>query len=244
LFQLGFDKWQLIKASQMAEHNFVGIKCGIMDQFASVMGKKDHVMMLDCRSLEFEYYPFDLGDYQIVLLNTKVSHSLASSEYNTRRSECEEGVAIIKQTLPEIKNLRDVELSWLEKNKDLFAPKIYDRCHHVVAENYRVLKTTEALKNKDFQTVGNLVYSSHDSLQTKYEVSCLELDFLVEYHKRNDNVLGSRMMGGGFGGCTINIVKKSHVNKFIDSSAIAYRNQFEIDLEPYLVTIEDGAKNI
>ena len=244
LFQLGFDKWQLIKASQMAEHNFVGIKCGIMDQFASVMGKKGHVMLLDCRSLEFNYFPFDLGDYQLVLLNTKVSHSLASSEYNTRRSECEEGVAIIKHSLPDIKNLRDVKLHWLEENQDLFAPKIFDRCHHVVAENDRVLKTTEALNKKDFKRVGSLVYASHDSLQNKYEVSCPELDFLVEYHKENDKVLGSRMMGGGFGGCTINIVKKNHINQFIDSSTSAYKNEFKIDLEPYLISIEDGAKEV
>lgn len=244
LFGLGFDKWQLIKAAQMAEHNFVGIKCGIMDQFASMMGKKGMVMLLDCRSLDFSYFPFYLGDYQLVLLNTNVSHSLASSEYNTRRSECEEGVKIIQAHLDNITNLRDVELNWLLKNKSLFPEKLYSRCLHVVSENQRVLDTTGALKSGDFNRVGELIYASHYSLQHDYDVSCAELDFLVDIHKNNSQVLGSRMMGGGFGGCTINVVHKEMANKFVDDSARLYREKFSIDLTPYTVSIEDGTREV
>jgi galactokinase len=244
LFSLGFDKWQLIKASQMAEHNFVGIKCGIMDQFASMMGKKGQVMLLDCRSLAYSYFPFSLGNYQLVLLNTNVSHSLASSEYNTRRSECEEGTKIIQSHLDGIKNLRDVNLTWMIQNKELFPDKLYDRCFHVVSENQRVLDTTDALKAGEYRKVGKFMYASHHSLQYNYEVSCPELDFLVEICKDNPYVLGSRMMGGGFGGCTINVVHKDHSKAFIENAAKLYRQKFSIDITPYSVSIEDGTKEI
>jgi len=242
LFELGFDKWQLIKASQMAEHNFVGIKCGIMDQFASMMGKKDHVMLLDCRSLEYEYFPFDLGEYQLLLLNTNVSHSLADSEYNKRRKECEEGGKIIQQKYPTIKNLRDVTLDQLSEFKSSMPLTTFKRCYHVVAENQRVLAATEAMKNKDHQLLGELVYESHFSLQNNYEVSCTELDFLVQLTLDKEYILGSRMMGGGFGGCTISIIKKEMVGIFKTHAAKAYKERFDKDLTPYTVSIEDGAK--
>lgn len=244
LFELGFDKWQLIKASQMAEHNFVGIKCGIMDQFASMMGQKDQVMLLDCRSLEYQYFPFDLGDYQLLLLNTNVSHSLADSEYNNRRKECEAGVKIIQEKYPTIKNLRDVTLDQLSEFKNSMPLTTFKRCYHVVAENQRVIAATEAMKNKDHQLLGELVYQSHFSLQNNYEVSCTELDFLVQLTLDKNYILGSRMMGGGFGGCTISIIKKDMVGIFKMHAAQAYKTRFDKDLTPYTVSIEDGAKII
>ena len=242
LFELGFDKWQLIKAAQMAEHNFVGIKCGIMDQFASMMGKKDQVMLLDCRTLEFEYFPLDLGDYQLLLLNTNVSHSLGDSEYNNRRAQCEKGVAMIKKKYPEVKNLRDVSLSMLGEFMGKMPAITFKRCYHVVAEIQRVKEATEAMKKHDHKLLGELVYQSHFSLQNDYEVSCPELDFLVQLTLDKDYILGSRMMGGGFGGCTISIIKKEMVGIFKTYAAKAYKERFDKDLTPYTVSIEDGAK--
>ncbi len=244
LFDLGLGQWQLIKASQMAEHNFVGIKCGIMDQFASIMGRKDQVMLLDCRSLEYKYFPIELGNYQLLLLNTNVSHSLASSEYNTRRSECEEGVAILKNKQPGITNLRDVTLEQVIANKGKMPEHIFRRCHHVVSENKRVLDATQALLDGNFAGLGELMYQSHFSLQNDYEVSCPELDFLVQETLSKDYVPGGRMMGGGFGGCTINVVEKSKAGEYVEQVSESYRNRFGIDLTPYEVSIEDGAKAI
>ena len=241
LFNLGFDKWQLIKAAQMAEHHFVNTKCGIMDQFASIMGKKNKVMLLDCQSLAFEYFPFDLGAYQILLLNTNVSHTLSSSAYNNRIEECESGVSLISKQFPEVKSLRDVTRSALEQCSPALPDKIFKRCQHVVTENIRVKEATKALLGKDFRKLGKLIYESHDSLQHNYEVSCPELDYLVQYTRDKDYVLGSRMMGGGFGGCTINIVEKKWVNNFIEQTARSYRNHFGFDLSPYEVSIENGA---
>lgn len=242
LFDLGLSKWELIKVAQNAEHNFVGIKCGIMDQFASVMGKKNQVMLLDCQSLEFEYYPLDLGDYQLLLLNTNVSHTLASSEYNTRRAECEEGVSILQKHFPKVKSLRDATMEMLTKVEKEMREVVFRRCRHIILENQRVLDATKALLNKDFKKLGELMYQSHNSLQYDYEVSCNELDFLAGFTENLPYVLGSRMMGGGFGGCTINIIKKNKVQSFIDMVSGIYFNRFRTYLTPYEVAIEDGAK--
>lgn len=244
LFGLGFDQWQLIKASQRAEHNFVGNKCGIMDQFAGVMGKKDHVMLLDCRSLDFQYFPLELGAYQLLLLNTNVSHSLASSEYNTRRAECEQGVHILQQEYPGIANLRDVNLKQIAAMEEQLPEHVFRRCRHVVSENQRVLDATKALLAGDFNAVGELMYQSHFSLQNDYEVSCPELDFLVQQTLDKDYVLGSRMIGGGFGGCTISIVEKERVAEFVEEVSSVYSRHFGIDLTPVEVVIGDGAKVI
>lgn len=244
LFSLGFDKWQLVKASQMAEHNYVGIKCGIMDQFACMMGEKEKVMLLDCRSLEFQYFPLELGPYRLLLLNTNVSHSLASSEYNTRRAECEEGVAVLKKEYSRINNLRDVNLGQVVRAKKKIPGHIFRRCHHVVSENQRVLDATQALQDGNHQLLGRLMYQSHFSLQNDYEVSCPELDFLVELTLDKDYVLGSRMMGGGFGGCTINILENKLAAQFVEQVSKQYRNRFGIDLTPIEVSIGDGARAI
>jgi galactokinase len=244
LFDLGFDKWQLVKASQMAEHHFVGTKCGIMDQFASVMGKKNQVMLLDCRSLEFEYFPLELGDYDLVLLNSNVSHSLADSEYNTRREECEIGIAIIQKVQPKVQSLRDVTLEMLEPLSLQMPLNVYKRCHHIVTENARVLAAAQAMKEGDINQLGRLMYQSHFSLQHDYKVSCKELDYLVQQTLDKDYVLGSRMMGGGFGGCTINIVRKDKKESLIQELTNNYKTAFDIDLTPYFVSVEDGAKVI
>ena len=244
LFELGFDDWQLIKACQMAEHNFVGIKCGIMDQFASVKGKKNQVMLLDCRSHDFLYLPFDLKEYQLLLLNTNVSHSLAASEYNTRRSECEEGVEIIKKTHSEIKNLRDVTPEMLTPFAEKMPDNIFRRCRHVVNENERVSEAAGALVHNNFEKLGKLIYESHFSLQDDYEVSCPELDFLVQETLDKEYVLGSRMMGGGFGGCTINLIEKTRVAEFTEITAKNYKNKFGLELTPYIVSVEDGAGEV
>ena len=246
LFELGLDKWQLIKAAQLSEHNFVGAKCGIMDQFASMMGKKNQVMLLDCRSLDFKYFPFDLENYQLLLLNTNVSHSLASSEYNTRRAECIEGVAILKKQFPEkdITSLRDVSYDMLEQASTDLPSTIFNRCKHIVSENDRVLQATQALLNKDFVQLGKLVYQSHFSLQNDYEVSCKELDFLVQKTLDKNYILGSRMMGGGFGGCTISIIEKDKVDQFTELAAKNYRTYSGTDLTPYTVSIENGTQSI
>lgn len=244
LFQLGLDRWTLIKAAQRAEHNFVGTKCGIMDQFSSVMGKKDQVMLLDCRSLDFEYLPCELGDYQLILLNTNVSHSLASSEYNTRREECERGVELLQAPFPDIQSLRDVTMEMLAQEISLLSGKISHRCKHVVSENARVLEATKALQSGDFKHLGALMYASHDSLQHDYEVSCPELDFLVDQSRSKDYVLGARMMGGGFGGCTINLIEKQKVAIFQEEMLTTYQQQFGIEPTPYIVEIGDGVQAI
>ena len=240
LFDCGLDKWELIKASQMAEHHFVGIRCGIMDQFASMMGRKNQVMLLDCRTLEFEYFPLDLGKYELLLLNTNVTHALTDSVYNERRGQCEEGVAIIQDIYPDIKTLRDVNFSILTRFSKSLPPLIFKRCMHVVSENHRVLEATEAIKSNNITLLGQLLDASHNSLRDDYEVSCSELDFLVEKSKRHPEILGSRMMGGGFGGCTINIVKKDFTETFIEKISKDYQSKFGLELTPYQVSIENG----
>lgn len=242
LFDLGFHRMELIKASQMAEHHFVGIKCGIMDQFASVMGKKGQVILLDCRTLEYHYYPLELGEHQLLLLNTNVSHALASSAYNTRRAECEEGVALLREEFPAIIKLRDINLEQLTSRKERLPERIFRRCHHIVSENQRVQNATRALLQGNQEQLGQLLYQSHFSLQNDFEVSCPELDFLVKATLDKEFILGSRMMGGGFGGCTINIIEKSEVDTFIDQISDSYREQFGLELTPYTVSIEDGTR--
>ena len=240
MFDLGFDRWQLIKAAQKAEHHFVGTKCGIMDQFASMMGKQNQVILLDCRSLDYEYFPLDLGDFQLLLLNTNVSHALADSEYNARRSSCEEAVELIQNQFPKIKSLRDLSVKMLAEVENFLPDKIFRRCKHVVNENERVLLTTKALQNKNFKRVGELIYQSHFSLQKDYEVSCPELDFLVRETIALPYVLGARMMGGGFGGSTINMLEKAKCANFVEQISKKYKKQFGIELTAYFVRLENG----
>lgn len=242
LFSLRFSQTQLAKIAQMAEHHYAGVACGIMDQFASVMGKQGHVFRLDCRSLEYEYFPLELGDYELVLLDTCVEHSLAGTEYNDRRTQCEEGVELLKKHVPEIHNLRDVSLTRLTQFQDEMPVLIYQRCLHVVQENERVLQACDAMKVRDMQKLGNLLYQSHDSLSQLYEVSCQELDFLVDFTRNKEEVLGARMMGGGFGGCTLNLIKSSEKKAFISAVSLDYFQQTGINLKAYAVALGDGAQ--
>lgn len=241
LFNLGLDDWHLIKVAQKAEHTFTGTMCGIMDQFASIKGKQKQLMLLDCESLSFEYLPFDLGNYQLVLLNTNVSHQLADSKYNLRRKACEDGVTTLQKKLPNVKSLSAINYEMLLQYEEVMDSDIFNKCKHVVLENERVLATKKALQQKDFNQVGELMYQSHNSLSNLYEVSCEELDFLVDELKPNNEVLGSRMMGGGFGGCTINIIKKSEAPKIIEEISERYFNRFKQNLSNYVVEIGEGA---
>jgi len=240
LFNLGLSKMEIILLSQRAEHNFVGTQCGIMDQFASVMGRSNQAILLDCRNIKHEMIPLSLEPYSLLLLNTNVSHSLASSEYNTRRSECEQGVKILSQSGMNVKSLRDVSQEDLVAHQKILPSVIYRRCLYVVRENQRVLRAANALKNKKLQYFGELLYLSHEGLQHEYEVSCKELDFLVDFSRKTPHVLGSRMMGGGFGGCTINLVHQDHLKSYIDEVSTAYKQEFGIDLDPILVRPSSG----
>lgn len=242
IFSFSFSKFELVKFAQMAEHEYAGVKCGIMDQFASMYGKANHVIKLDCRSLEYQYFPLDTTNHLLVLVNTGVKHSLATSEYNKRRQECEHGVALLKKYVPTIHSLRDVSLDLIESHKSEFNPITYNRCSYVIEENIRLEKACKALENADFVEFGNLMYGSHYGLKNKYEVSCTELDQLVELTKSIDGVLGARMMGGGFGGCTINLVKKDSVASFEKTITENYKTPEGKQPQIIKVVIEDGAK--
>lgn len=242
LFGLKPDREELAKIGQLSEHHFVGVMCGIMDQFANLFGKKDHLIRLDCRDLSYAYFPFHFPEYKIVLCNSMVHHSLASSEYNVRRQQCEEGVAIIKKEFPQIINLRDVTEEMLDKCKGSIDEKIYRRCYYVVSENNRLLNACELLEQHDLKGFGELMYQTHEGLSKDYEVSCEELDFLVSLAKQREEVAGSRMMGGGFGGCTINIVKADKVKAFSDFIIEKYEKKYHKIPEVYITSIEDGVK--
>jgi len=240
LNQLNVPKVKLITMAQWAEHNYAGVKCGIMDQFASVMGKEGHVIVLDCRSLTHRYSPIDLQDYVIILCDTKVKHSLVDSEYNTRRNECEQGVSILKKHYPFVKSLRDATTDMLEKHRDEFPAKVYNRCLYIIQEIQRVQEASADLEAGDLSAFGKKMYETHYGLSKLYEVSCKELDFLVDESKKFDAVLGSRMMGGGFGGCTINIVRDNAVEEFTNHLKSAYKKAFSIDMVTYKVKVRAG----
>lgn len=240
LFDLGLSKLEITQLSQRAEHNFVGNKCGIMDQYASVMSKQDHIILLDCESLHAEYIPADFKSCKLLLLNTNVSHNLADSEYNTRRQECEAAVDIIQKQYPEVKSLRDVNLDMLEEFKEQLQGKQYQRSRYVIEENNRVMKATTAIKAGELSEFGDLMYGSHDGLQHNYEVSCPELDFLVEFSRPKEYIYGSRMMGGGFGGCTINLIEADKIEEYIAEAAEAYFKKFNIKLDTIAVSPSEG----
>ncbi|MEO6000998.1 MAG: galactokinase [Chitinophagaceae bacterium] len=245
LFGFRLSRMQLAYIGQKTEHVFTGVNVGIMDQFASLYGKAGHVMKLDCRSMEFEYIPFNFPDHKIVMVNSMVKHSLADSEYNVRRQQCEEGVRIIKQLVnQEIKSLRDISLQDIESNKNALSELVYKRCFFVITENERLLKGCVLLEKGDLKGFGELMYQTHQGLSKLYEVSCEELDFLAEQAHSFKGVTGTRMMGGGFGGCTINLVKQESVEEFTSFIKAAYQDQFKKATEIYITQIEDGTKVI
>ncbi|HMG89767.1 MAG TPA: galactokinase [Chryseolinea sp.] len=240
LHSFNTPKLELIHIAQWAEHNYVGVKCGIMDQFSSMMGADGQAFVLDCRSLSYHYFPVDLKDYSIVLCDTMVKHSLADSAYNKRREECEQGVSILRSHFPEVKSLRDVSVDMIEGHRSELSEKVYNRCTYIVAENKRVLDASEDLKKGDMKSFGKKMYATHDGLSRLYEVSCPELDFLVDEAKKLDYVAGARMMGGGFGGCTINLVAKKKVDSFIATLRDAYVKNFNHEMSAYIVAIRNG----
>jgi galactokinase len=242
-FQLGFTRQELAAIGQATEHNYVGVKCGIMDQFASCMGKEGSLIRLDCRSLEYEYIPFHPKGYKLVLLNTCVTHELASSAYNKRRESCEKVVEAIAEKHPEVKLLRDANPNMLKEVKDKVSAEDYMRAEFVIEEIQRLLDTCEALKRDDYDTVGKKMYETHEGLSRKYEVSCRELDFLNNKAKEM-GVTGSRVMGGGFGGCTINLVKEDDADEFVKKVSEDYEKEFGIQLKTYDVVIKDGARRL
>jgi len=244
IHQFKYTLKELAFIAQKAENQFIGLQCGIMDMFASLHGKEGSVMRLDCESLELVYFPLQLNDYKIVLLDTGVKHSLASSEYNIRRLQCEEGVAVLKQLHPEITSLRDVDVDMLEKHKDLLSPMVYKRCKYILQENARVHQVCTLLDNGLLHEAGAILYASHNGLKNDYEVSCPELDLLVDLVKDSPYCMGARMMGGGFGGCTINIIHKNHISALVDKIHPIYTASTGKKIQLYEVITGEGSKEI
>ncbi len=244
IFNLGIDKLSLVKLAQKAENEFVGVNCGIMDQYINIFGKYGNVLRIDCRSLEYDYFPFEYKEISIVLFDTGVSHSLASSEYNQRRKECTLGVELIKKDHSQIKSLRDVTLAMLNDYKNKLDSKIFRRCKYVVEENDRMVKACYSLKEKNLSEFGSFMYATHKGLSKDYEVSCKELDYLVELTIENPGIYGSRMMGGGFGGCTINLIENNIVEETKEKISKKYKQKFNINLKTYITAISNGTSLI
>ncbi len=243
MFKFGIDKMLLVKMAQRAENEFVGVQCGIMDQYINIFGEKDNVLQIDCRSLGHKYYPFH-HDVAIVLFDTCVKHSLASSEYNRRREECSEGVEIIRKSYPEVTHLRDVSMSLMLEFKGRMGEIIFRRCKYVVEENERLLNACAALERNDLKSFGRYMYQSHEGLSNNYGVSCAELDFLVSLVRDDAGVYGSRMMGGGFGGCTINLIDRDAVEGICAKVTLGYKNKFNIEPKVYVTSISSGTSII
>jgi galactokinase len=240
LFGLGLDPMTMVKLSQKAENTFVGVQCGIMDQFASMFGRKDHVIRLDCQSLEYAYVPFNTAGIRIVLLDTNVKHSLASSEYNTRRQQCEAAVKLVQAHHPEVKSLRDVSPGMLKRYVASVDGLVNQRAEYVVEEIARLLAATKDLENGDMSAFGEKMFATHAGLSRKYAVSCPELDFLVDQVQNDPGVIGARMMGGGFGGCTINLVKEEAIQELVERLTPLYRKTMNKELKVYIGQIENG----
>ncbi len=244
MYSLGLDRMEIARMAQRAENEYVGVKCGIMDQFASVFGQPESVIRLDCRSLEYAYFPFPMDEYLIVLCDTTVKHSLADSEYNLRRQECERGVAILQKYYPKVQLLRDATPAMVEEHKEEMGAVVYKRCKYITEEIERVPRACELLLKGDLAGFGREMYATHQGLQHEYEVSCPELDFLVDQTSSDPDVAGARMMGGGFGGCTINLVKRTGADRFEEMMKQAYQEAFGIELPCYRVNITGGTSEL
>lgn len=237
------DKFTLAKVGQATEHNYIGCNCGIMDQFASVFGKAGSLMRLDCRSLQYKYIPFDPKGYKLVLLNSQVKHDLATSAYNDRRRSCENVVAAIKRHHPEVDSLRDATYDMLNEVRSEVSEEDALRAKYVIGEKYRVLEVCVALEEGDYEEVGKKMYETHYGLSKEYEVSCPEIDFLNDV-ARSCGVTGSRIMGGGFGGCTINLVSDELYANFIETAKKSYKEKFGKEPVVIDVVIGDGARKL
>jgi galactokinase len=239
LFDLGLSKSEMILISQKAEHNYVGVKCGIMDQYASMFGIKNNALLLDCRTVKSRPYEINFNDHQLLLINTNVKHSLSDSAYNDRRSVCESISGLLN-----VSALRDATEYDLEAIRDKITEENYQKALYIIQENNRVIKASKAIDKNDLIALGKLFYASHNGLQHQYKISCDELDFLVEQTKNIPEILGARMMGGGFGGCTINLIKKSAIEKFGKEISKAYKKEFNHDCSIYSVELSDGTRII
>jgi len=244
IYDLNYSTMRLVKFAQKAEHDYAGVQCGVMDQFAVMHGKENQVVKLDCRSLEFQYFPFDMSEVLLVLVDTGVKHALASSEYNKRKLECKKGVEVLQKYNSDIVALRDVSYDMIQKKKEEFDELTYKRCVYVIKENERVQKACDYLILGDFIGFGRLMFLSHKGLRDDYEVSCDELDQLVEIAESVDGVFGARMMGGGFGGCTINLIKRSRLIAFEKKIIDNYQTPDGDPPEIIKVEIVDGTKSV
>ena len=238
LFDGGIDKFELARVGQSTEHNYCGVKCGIMDQFASVFGKAGNLMRLDCRSMEFEYFPFDPQGYKLVLLDSVVKHELVGSPYNDRRESCERVAKVLGQEF-----LRGATMEQLEAIKDQISEEDYRRARYVIGEEQRVLDVCAALEKGDYETVGKRMFETHWGMSKDYEVSCEELDFLATVAEEC-GVTGSRIMGGGFGGCTINLVKEELYDSFIEEAKKRFNEKYGHEPKVYAVVISDGSRRL
>ena len=243
LLNLGIDKFELARIGQSTEHNYVGVMCGIMDQFASIFGKKGHLIRLDTKSMEYEYFPFDPKGFKLVLLDTLVKHELASSAYNKRRESCENAAATIAKRHPEVEFLRDASIEMLDEVKAEISDEDYMRAKYVIEETQRVRDVSDALQVGDYETVGQKMFETHHGMSKLYEVSCEELDFLNDV-AREHGVTGSRVMGGGFGGCTINLVKDELYDSFIVDAKEQFKDKYGHEPKVYDVVISDGARKL
>ena len=243
IFQNGIDKFELAKIGQSTEHNYCGVKCGIMDQFASCFGKEGSLIRLNCKTLEYKYFPFKPEGYKLVLVDSCVKHELASSAYNKRRQSCENAAEAIKKNHPEIEFLSDCNRLWLDEVRDEIPQEDFLRAEYVIGEVQRVLDVCDALERGDYETVGELMYQTHFGISRLYEVSCEELDFLNKLARKMD-VTGSRVMGGGFGGCTINLVKDELYDEFIAAAKAQFSEKFGHEPKIYDVVISDGARKL
>ena len=239
LFNLNIKPVDIALMGQSAEH-WVGINCGIMDQFSSVMGLENKVIKIDCRTLEYEYHNADFNDYSLILFDSNVKHTLMTSAYNERREQCEEGIAIVTNNFPEITSFRNCTEQHIIELKDVMSAAVYKRSLYVVKEINRVILACDALDKGDIETLGKLMFETHEGLSTDYEVSCAELDMIVDTLKKEEAVIGSRLMGGGFGGCTINLIKKGHEDRIKKQLSALYFETFGIELKIYDVKIGNG----
>ncbi|HMC01175.1 MAG TPA: galactokinase [Flavobacteriaceae bacterium] len=235
IFNLNLSKSEMILVSQLAEHNYVGVKCGIMDQYASMFGVPDHALLLDCRTQTATPFKVNFKDYQLVLINTNVSHNLVDAEYNDRRNVCERVAKKLN-----VKALRDATEEKLLKLKAQISNSEYQKALYIIQENNRVLKAAQMMKKNDLIGLGELLFKAHYGAQHQFKISCKELDFLIEKAIENPHVIGARMMGGGFGGCTINIVRKDYVNGFIENISKAYKEKFSIESSVYFIKLSEG----
>ncbi|RYY56499.1 MAG: galactokinase, partial [Chitinophagaceae bacterium] len=238
LYGLKLDRIEMVKFAQKAENNFVGMQCGIMDMFASVMGKKDMVILLNCDTLQYKYFPFELGEYKVLLLDTQVKHSLASSAYNDRRRETAEGLRILKAAYPQVEKLADATVDMMLDSID--DPVVLKRCIYVTEEHQRIMGMVDDLAEGRFSAAGAKMFRTHDGLSKMYEVSCPEADFLVDEVRDDKAVAGARMMGGGFGGCTINLVKADAIDALVTRLSPVYKEKFGLELKTYVAVPADG----